>query len=48
MLGLGIKGSNFGETKTSLLYNLAKGNVSVIPSQSYGYTAGAIYGRFIL
>ena len=46
VLGLGIKASNFQETKMSLLYSLASGNSSSIPSQSYGYTAGAVYSEF--
>ena len=42
-LGLGVKASNFTDAdQPSFLSNLVQ-NASVIPSHSYGYTAGAYY-----
>ena len=46
-LGLGIEPTNFTDADTpTFLSSLA--NHSIIPSRSYGYTAGAYYRRTLL
>lgn len=42
-LGLGVSGTNFTDTAKMPFLNSLVHNQSLIPSHSYGYTAGAYY-----